>query len=110
MVLGWWNTSLQVFLNDFKPLPIIGSDKNLKQFKKKYKYAHISIGQIKNPKVRKNMYDNRLPQYIKTPPKIRSTYPIKPQRISEPFPMKPLHSMIQNNPSQQELNTLRPMV
>ena len=66
----------------------------------------------KNPNMAmkgKNMYDNRLPQYIKTPPKIRSTYPIKPGRISEPFPMEPLHSMIHNNPSQRELNTLRPM-
>ena len=37
--------------------PLIGDDKDLAKFIKKYKYAFISIGQIKNPKPRIYSYN-----------------------------------------------------
>ena len=36
--------------------PLLGNDSNLKEYSKKYEYAFITIGQIKNPKPRINIY------------------------------------------------------
>jgi sugar O-acyltransferase (sialic acid O-acetyltransferase NeuD family) len=50
-----------VICNDKKGIfniPQLGSDKDLKRLKKKFNYAFITIGQIKNHKIRKNIYKN----------------------------------------------------
>jgi len=39
-------------------LPIIGSDEELKEIRKKYKYALICVGQIKDPSIRKRIFSN----------------------------------------------------
>tara|TARA_A100001011_G_scaffold393399_1_gene483145 strand:- start:1457 stop:2038 length:582 start_codon:yes stop_codon:yes gene_type:complete len=39
-------------------IPQLGSDNDLKRLKKKFNYAFITIGQIKNYKIRKNIYKN----------------------------------------------------
>ena len=75
--------------------PIIGSDKNLKQFKKKYKYAHISIGQIKSPEVRKNMYHNLISLGYKLP-FIKSKYAYVSQNSSIGMGTIVMHGVIIN--------------
>tara|TARA_Y100000591_G_C21768159_1_gene664032 strand:- start:539 stop:1120 length:582 start_codon:yes stop_codon:yes gene_type:complete len=50
-----------VICNDKKGIfniPHLGSDKDLKRLKKKFNYAFITIGQIKNYKIRKKIYKN----------------------------------------------------
>jgi len=46
---------------------VIGSDKNLAKYKKKYKYAFIVIGQIKSSKIRKSIYNNLISLGYKLP-------------------------------------------
>ena len=52
-ILGFIDNNLKKNSN----LKIIGSDKELQILRKKTKYALIGIGQIKNYKLRKNIYD-----------------------------------------------------
>ena len=56
--------------NDFK---ILGYEKDLQILKKKYKYAHIAVGQIKNYKVRFELY-KKLKKYGFILPTIKSKF------------------------------------
>lgn len=43
--------------NKNKKYKVVGTDKDLNKIFKKYKYAHISIGQIRNLNLRKNIFN-----------------------------------------------------
>ncbi|MDA9030969.1 acetyltransferase [Candidatus Pseudothioglobus singularis] len=47
-------------LNEVMDIPIIGSDINLKDLRLKYKYAFITLGQIKNYRLRKKLFEKLL--------------------------------------------------
>tara|TARA_B100001094_G_scaffold330579_1_gene396110 strand:- start:350 stop:961 length:612 start_codon:yes stop_codon:yes gene_type:complete len=52
---------------------IIGSDKDLKKLREKFKYALVSVGQLKSPSTRIMLYE-LLKKYDYTSPKIISPY------------------------------------
>lgn len=60
---------------------IIGTDKDLKQLRKKFKFALVSVGQIKSPSTRINIYE-LLKKYDYTVPNIISPYAYVSKRAS----------------------------
>ena len=63
-IAGLIDNKKEKFLLDYK---IIGSDKNLKKLSKRIQYALITIGHIKNSKVRENLFKKVLNYGFKFP-------------------------------------------
>ncbi len=70
-IVGLIDKNKKLLKKNILGYPIIGQDKDLKKFSKKYKYAFICIGQIKNSKPREN-YFSKLKFYGFKIPKIIS--------------------------------------